>query len=134
MYLSVDENLNLIILFIAGSFALGSITFAYIITKLFSGKDIRSVGSGNPGATNVVRALNKKFGILVLLLDLLKGAVPVYFAVKFGFSTLLIHIVAVAAVLGHDYSPFLKFKGGKGVATSLGIFLVIPSPVFAVKI
>lgn len=125
MYFSVSKNLLEVILFVAGSFTIGAIPFAYLIVKIFGGQDIREVGSGNPGATNVVRALNIKYGIVVLILDVLKGALPVYFALSLGFPGYLIHIVAVATVLGHDYTPFLKFKGGKGVAASLGIFLVI---------
>ncbi|MGM0441247.1 MAG: glycerol-3-phosphate 1-O-acyltransferase PlsY [Elusimicrobiota bacterium] len=124
-YFVVSENILQVILFILGSFIVGAIPFAFIITKIFSGKDIRTVGSGNPGATNVVRALNIKFGLVVLILDMLKGAVPVYLGIKLGFPAYLVNIVAVAVVLGHDFTPFLNFKGGKGVAASLGIFLVI---------
>jgi len=116
------------------AFFLGSIPFAFIITKLFAKKDIRELGSGNPGATNVVRALNIKYGILVLVLDMAKGFIPVYFAQKYLYP-LLVSLIALAIVIGHDYSPFLKFKGGRGVASSLGIFIVLaPVPTVIVAV
>ncbi len=124
-YFAVSENIIQTVLIILGSFAAGSIPFAFIITKIFSGKDIRKEGSGNPGATNVVRVLNGKYGLLTLILDVLKGAVPVYYVISINPPLYLVHIVAISVVLGHDFTPFLKFKGGKGVAASLGIFLVI---------
>ncbi len=107
------------------AFCVGSIPFSYIITKIFAGKDITKLGSGNAGATNVVRALNIKYGIAVLLLDVAKGFFPVYFTGKLTDASVMVPIVALAVVLGHDYSPFLKFKGGKGVAATLGIFFAI---------
>ncbi|MBN2407897.1 MAG: glycerol-3-phosphate 1-O-acyltransferase PlsY [Elusimicrobia bacterium] len=121
------------ILYAVGAFLLGSIPFSYVITKLVAKKDIRDVGSGNPGATNVVRALNARYGLLVLLLDLAKGAVPVYFA-KGTDNTAFVYAIALAIVLGHDYTPVLGFKGGKGVASSLGIFIVLaPIPTLVVS-
>lgn len=127
-------NLMIFISIIVLSFFIGSIPFSYIITKVFAKKDIREIGSGNPGATNVVRALNLKFGCIALLLDMLKGAVPIYF-IKNLSDPVLISLATVAIVFGHNYTPFLKFKGGKGVASSLGIFLVlspIPTAIVAV--
>ncbi|WP_022669963.1 glycerol-3-phosphate 1-O-acyltransferase PlsY [Hippea alviniae] len=108
-----------------GSFLLGSIPFGWLIAK-FKGIDIKKQGSGNIGATNVYRVIGKKEGALTLLLDLLKGS----FAVAlFSFIYRDVHLVnivsALAVVLGHDYSVFLLFKGGKGVATSYGSTLVI---------
>jgi glycerol-3-phosphate acyltransferase PlsY len=117
-----------------GAFLLGSIPFSFIITKLVSKKDIRGIGSGNPGATNVVRALNIKYGILVLILDMAKGFFPVYLATQTQ-DLKLITIIALAVVIGHDFTPFLKFKGGKGVASSAGIFLAIaPIPTLCVAL
>lgn len=116
------------------SFLVGGIPFSYIITKFVAKKDIRNVGSGNPGATNVVRALNAWYGLLVLFLDMMKGFLPVYFARQYPLP-LLVPVVALALVLGHDYSPYLGFKGGKGVATSFGIFIILaPVPTFLVTL
>ncbi len=115
-------------------FLLGSIPFSYIMTRYVGKKDIRKIGSGNPGATNVVRALNIWYGLLVLFLDTGKGLLPVYFA-KQSNNSLLVVVVALAVVLGHDYSPFLGFKGGKGVATSTGVFIVLaPVPTVLVAV
>lgn len=105
-------------------YALGSIPFGVLITKAFAGKDVRSVGSGNIGATNVVRAAGRTAGILTLILDALKGAVPTYAAY------LVVGIPGAAftgycAFLGHVFPVTLKFKGGKGVATALGVLVVV---------
>jgi glycerol-3-phosphate acyltransferase PlsY len=114
------------------AYLIGSIPFSYIITKIVGKKDIRTIGSGNPGATNVVRALNVKYALLVLFLDVAKGLLPVYFAIQTQ-NTALVTVVALAVVLGHDYTPFLGFKGGKGVATSAGVFVVLaPIPTLLV--
>ncbi|MFC2091446.1 glycerol-3-phosphate 1-O-acyltransferase PlsY [Elusimicrobiota bacterium] len=116
------------------AFMVGGIPFSYIITKFASNKDIRNIGSGNPGATNVVRALNVWYGILVLILDIAKGAIFVYYAKQYH-NPVLVPVIAISLVLGHDFSPYLKFKGGKGVATSLGIFLILsPVPIIIVSL
>lgn len=128
--------MSLVKLIIIGvlSFLVGGIPFSFIITRLVSKKDIRDVGSGNPGATNVVRALNAWYGLLVLILDVTKGALPIYFARQYP-NPVLVPIVALSLVLGHDYSPYLKFKGGRGVATSFGIFFILaPVPTFLVAL
>jgi glycerol-3-phosphate acyltransferase PlsY len=116
------------------AYLLGSVSFALILGRM-KGIDIRSFGSGNVGATNLGRALGKKWGIACFLLDLGKGLVPVlgyYGITQLGYGPkpesetvgcLLWLAVGVAAVLGHVFSIFLKFKGGKGVATSLGALL-----------
>jgi glycerol-3-phosphate acyltransferase PlsY len=88
------------------------------------------VGSGNPGATNVLRVHGVFAGLVVLILDIAKGVVPVLIAQAMTTGTssnalIIIHLTALAVVLGHDFSPFLGFKGGKGVATSFGVFLVL---------
>ena len=118
------------ILFTA-AFLLGSIPTGYIIAKMY-GVDIRTQGSGNTGATNVGRALGKKAGMLTLLLDACKGIIPTIAAPVFaplgaqGYGIeALASILGMFAIFGHCFSPFLGFKGGKGVATSLGVFLVI---------
>lgn len=114
----------LIVLLVA--YLVGAIPCGVILTRLFGGGDIRAAGSGNIGATNVYRVAGKKLGLLTLLGDALKGAIPVGFA-KFGlfFPEWGVAAVAVAAFLGHCYPVYLGFKGGKGVATALGIYLVL---------
>jgi glycerol-3-phosphate acyltransferase PlsY len=117
------------IIYIILSYLCGAIPFAYIFPKIFAGVDVRTVGSGNPGTTNVFRAAGKKIGILTFVFDVLKGFTPVYFAHKIDPSFTFIAIVAVCTILGHIYTVFLGFKGGKGVATSLGVFLALmPGP------
>ena len=115
----------LAIILLLVSFLLGSIPFGYIIARLASGIDIRKHGSGNIGATNVVRVLGKKWGILVFILDLAKGMLgPCLFAYFLDDPNhTLILLSAILAVSGHNWTPFLKFKGGKGVATSLGAMI-----------
>ena len=106
------------------AFLLGAIPFGYVIGKL-KGVDVRKHGSGNIGATNVSRVLGKKWGAFVLFLDALKGAVPALITKFLGYSLEYQLMVGLFAILGHCFSPFLKFNGGKGVATALGVFLVI---------
>jgi len=98
---------------------MGSIPFGLILTKVFLKKDIREVGSGNIGATNVLRTGNKLIGYLTLILDVLKAAIPVLY-IKFNFPE-LVYISALLAFIGHVFPVWLKFKGGKGVATYVGI-------------
>ena len=103
------------------AFLLGAIPFGYIIARL-KGVDIRKHGSGNVGATNVARVLGKKYGVVVYLLDFLKGYIPTAIAVKlYGIDSFLTASVGLSAVLGHMFSPFLGFRGGKGVATASGV-------------
>ncbi len=115
--------MTFLICFLA-SFLLGSIPTAYIVTKKIKGLDIRQYGSGNVGATNAFRVLGKKYGIFVFVIDFLKGAVPAW-AVLWFFrenpdASLWALGAGVAAILGHIFTPFLGFKGGKGVATGAG--------------
>ncbi|MDV6236555.1 glycerol-3-phosphate 1-O-acyltransferase PlsY [Leptospira ellisii] len=109
------------------SFAAGSIPFGYWIALRFAGVDIRKAGSKNIGATNVGRLVGWRFGFPVLLLDVAKGMLPVYLSGVYvpegGIPFQL--LCGVLAVCGHMFSPFLGFKGGKGVATALGVFLVL---------
>jgi glycerol-3-phosphate acyltransferase PlsY len=105
------------------AFVIGAVNPATILARVL-GKELRGVGSGNPGATNAGRALGTRWGILVGVLDVLKGLVPVLLAAHFlGAVTAL--VVGLAVVLGHIWSPFLKGQGGKGVATSLGAILAV---------
>jgi glycerol-3-phosphate acyltransferase PlsY len=121
-----------IILFGLASYLLGSIPTGLMLGKLFSGRDIRSAGSGNIGATNVSRVLGKRLGILTLAGDVLKGWLPMMLGTRIfaGRLTadaldLCLCLFGLAALLGHLFSAYLKFKGGKGVATALGIFIYL---------
>jgi glycerol-3-phosphate acyltransferase PlsY len=106
------------------SYLLGSIPTGYIIGSL-AGVDIREVGSGNIGATNVARVVGKKRGLLTLIADVTKGFLPVFVAARLGLSHTAVAVIGIAAFLGHLYPVFLKFHGGKGVATALGVLLAL---------
>tara|TARA_B100001996_G_scaffold138064_1_gene105056 strand:- start:127 stop:705 length:579 start_codon:yes stop_codon:yes gene_type:complete len=105
------------------SYLMGSIPFGFILTKLFLKKDIREIGSGNIGATNALRTGNKLIGYTTLTLDIVKAIIPVIY-VKINFPE-LIYIASLCAFLGHVFPVWLKFKGGKGVATYVGILFSI---------
>jgi glycerol-3-phosphate acyltransferase PlsY len=113
-----------IVLLIVFAYVIGSVPSGYIIGRI-SGIDVRSVGSGNIGATNVVRALGKGRGGLTLLADAAKGYLPVFVGLRLEFDAAVIALVAIAAFLGHLYPLFLNFHGGKGVATALGALLAL---------
>ena len=104
-------------------YLLGSIPFGFILTKIFLKKDIRDIGSGNIGATNVLRTGNKFIGYTTLFFDIVKAVVPVIY-IKFNFPELL-YIGSLCAFLGHVFPVWFKFKGGKGVATYVGILFAI---------
>ena len=104
-------------------YLIGSIPFGFILTKIFLKKDIRKIGSGNIGATNALRTGNKIIGYSTLILDILKAVVPVIY-VKIFYQDLL-YIASLCAFLGHVFPIWLKFKGGKGVATYVGILFAI---------
>ena len=105
------------------SYLMGSIPFGLFLTKIFLKKDIREIGSGNIGATNVLRTGNKLIGYSTLILDIAKAVIPVIY-VKINFPE-LIYIASLCAFLGHVFPIWLKFKGGKGVATYVGILFSI---------
>lgn len=109
------------VLFAGLAFLAGSFPSGVVLSRLFLGKDVREVGSGNIGAANVARAGGMKLGVGVALLDVLKGLLPVLLARWAGLGSPSLALVALAAVLGHDFSIFLRFHGGKGVATTLGV-------------
>src|SRR3972149_1365032 len=113
------------ILLIITAYLLGSLSTAIIVCKLSGLPDPRTQGSGNPGATNVLRLGGKKLAGIVLLGDMLKGLLPVLLAKSLGVSDLILACTGFAAFLGHCYPLFFSFKGGKGVATALGIMLGI---------
>jgi glycerol-3-phosphate acyltransferase PlsY len=103
-----------------GAFLSGSVPFGLLLMKLAGKGDVRASGSGNIGATNVMRVGGKGLGIATLLLDAAKGFLPVFLARQAGMGPALLGFVALAAMCGHVFTPWLKFKGGKGVATALG--------------
>jgi glycerol-3-phosphate acyltransferase PlsY len=111
-----------------GAFLLGSIPFGLVISRLFYRRDIRQFGSGNIGAMNALRALGKGGAIAVLVLDAAKGVIPALIIMQVLHDTRLAAIVAACAVLGHCFSPWLGFKGGKGVATSFGAIFALSWP------
>ena len=113
------------ICYIVFAYFCGAIPFAYIIAKVVGNVDIRTVGSGNPGTTNVFRSVGKGAGTVTFILDMLKGFIPVWFAIMIDSSFSYSVAVATAAMLGHIYTVFLKFKGGKGVATGCGVFMAL---------
>ena len=105
------------------SYLMGSVPFGFILTKIFLKKDIREIGSGNIGATNALRTGNKTIGYSTLVLDILKAVAPVVY-VKIFYQDFL-YIASLCAFLGHVFPVWLKFKGGKGVATYVGILFCI---------
>ena len=124
-------DINLIIVSVY-SYFLGSIPFGFILTKIFLKQDIRETGSGNIGATNVLRTGNKFLAILTLVLDFLKGYMTILITLKY-FNDLIL-LSALICLLGHIFSIWLKFKGGKGVATYLGILLALSVNYFLIFI
>ena len=116
------------------AFAVGSIPFGLVVGRLFFATDIRAQGSGNIGAMNALRSLGKRGAVAVLLLDAAKGALPVLLAAHFGRGDAMQAVAALAAVLGHCFSPWLAFNGGKGVATMLGATLALSPAAVAVAI
>ena len=125
----MDINLIIVTLY---SYFLGSIPFGFFLTKVFLKQDIRETGSGNIGATNVLRTGNKFLAILTLVLDFLKGYMTIILTLKY-FNDLIL-LSALICLLGHIFSIWLKFKGGKGVATYLGILLALSVNYFLIFI
>ncbi len=112
------------IAFVAGAYLLGSIPVGLLLAKA-AGVDIRETGSGNIGATNVYRTMGRTVGIMTLAGDCLKGLIPALLAQKLNLPDHWLAAICLAAFLGHVYTIFLRFKGGKGVATALGVFLTV---------
>lgn len=111
--------------FLFVSYLAGSIPFALIFGRLMSGVDVRTVGSGNIGATNVLRAAGKTAALFTLLADALKGLVPVLLASRMFSNDTVMALCGIVAILGHNFPVYLRFKGGKGVATSFGVVLAV---------
>lgn len=113
------------------AYAIGSISFSVIFTKKMAGFDVREKGSGNAGSTNVLRTAGKKVAALTLICDILKGVIAIAIAIVLGKivkdldNALLVQISAIAVVIGHTFPIFFGFRGGKGVATSLGVLLIV---------
>lgn len=110
---------------LAAAYLLGSISFGLLIGKWFLGIDIREYGSGNAGATNLSRVMGTGPGIVVLLLDGLKGFVPVWLTLKVTGQPTAAMLVGLAAIVGHIWPVYFRFKGGKGVATTIGVMLAM---------
>lgn len=112
------------------AYAIGSINFSVILSKKIAGFDVREKGSGNAGSTNMLRSVGKKAAAITLVCDILKGVVAILIAVMFGWifknsdKALLVQIAGILVIVGHTYPIFFEFKGGKGVATSLGVLLI----------
>ena len=125
---------------VAASFLIGAIPWGYLAGKVSRGIDLRTVGSGGTGATNVLRTMGPRASAVVALLDILKGLLPVLVARWAGFDARWVAAAAVATVVGHCWSPFIGFKGGKGVATGAGAaialfpYLLVIVPVMAVVV
>jgi len=110
---------------VAGAYLLGSIPFGYLVVRLLSGQDVRRAGSRNVGATNALRTAGWGAGLLVLVLDVAKGAAPVLVMGAANPATRWVGAAAAAAVIGHCYPVWLRFRGGKGIATAAGAFAVL---------
>jgi len=114
--------ISILMIFIA--FLAGSLPFSVWIGKLLLGKDVRQIGDGNPGAVNVFRAGNRMAGLLALMLDVSKAAAPVGLAYfNLGIRGVAMFLIAIAPILGHAFSPFLHYRGGKAIAASLGVWI-----------
>lgn len=120
-----SQNALLVLSLLLAAYLLGSVSFAVIFSRLFGLQDPRTYGSGNPGATNVLRSGNKTAALLTLFCDAAKGWFAVWLAIRFEYSPLIVAGIAVAVFIGHLFPIFLKFKGGKGVATAFGVMLAI---------
>lgn len=118
--------MTVFLLLLLGAYLVGAIPSGVILTRLAGVGDVRQAGSGNIGATNVYRVAGRRLGIITLICDALKGVLPLAVLLALGgYSQTQLALVAAAAFLGHCYPVYLGFKGGKGVATALGIFLVL---------
>jgi glycerol-3-phosphate acyltransferase PlsY len=126
-FLLPDVSASTLLLTVALSYLLGSVPFGLVLTRLAGLGDIRKIGSGNIGATNVLRTGNRVLAALTLVLDSAKGAAAAL--VAYGFAPDLAPLAAIATVLGHMFPVWLRFQGGKGVSTTLGVYLALSWPV-----
>ncbi|MBM4448322.1 MAG: glycerol-3-phosphate 1-O-acyltransferase PlsY [Chloroflexi bacterium] len=116
------------------AYLLGSIPFAYIAGRLLKGIDIRQVGGGNMGAVNTAREIGLVPGLLVLVADIAKGALAILIALWLDVPLMLVFVAGFAAVVGHNWPVFLKFKGGKGAATTIGVLFALTPAEFAISL
>lgn len=114
-----------LVLLILGAYLLGSIPFAYLVAKWFRGIDLRRYGSGNVGVSNLLRLTSKRLAIPVIIFDLGKGMIMVWAAQLIGLSTGQQVVVGLAAIIGHNWSVFLRFSAGRGIMTTLGVVLIL---------
>ena len=112
------------LLYIIGAYLIGNLNFAYFFVKLFKNEDVRNYGSGNAGTANVLRVMGKSYALPVFLLDALKGSIVILIGGMLGLNVWFIVLGGIAVVAGHNWPALLQFRGGKGTATSLGVFLV----------
>ena len=110
---------------VIGAYLIGSVPFAWLLARRWGAADLRRVGSGNIGAANVLRASGVKAGVLVAVLDIAKGALSVMLAARFGDNAAAPAAAGLAAIVGHIYPVWLRFRGGKGVATACGVFSML---------
>ena len=122
-----------IVIAVLAAYLLGSVSFAVVVSRFLGLADPRSYGSKNPGATNVLRSGNKKAAVFTLLGDALKGVLAVVLAEQLQLSPLTVGLVAIAVFAGHLYPVFLRFKGGKGVATAAGVIMAL-DPILALGV
>jgi acyl phosphate:glycerol-3-phosphate acyltransferase len=122
------------LLVVAAAYLLGAIPFGYLLVRWKTGGDVRAAGSGNIGATNVLRTTGKAAGFATLLLDIAKGYVAVWFAARMTHDMFWISVAALAVMAGHAYPVFLKFKGGKAVASFVGAFLCVTPLAIGVEV
>jgi|LSQX01.1.fsa_nt_gb glycerol-3-phosphate acyltransferase PlsY len=121
------------VLLIIFAYLLGSVSFGYLFAKMLKGVDIRKIGSGNTGATNISRLMGFKFAIIVLILDAVKGLLAILIPSYLETETWVILLCGLAVIIGHNWPVFFAFKGGRGAATTLGVFLgLAPIPALAV--
>lgn len=117
-------NIFLGLVLVIAAYFIGNLDFAYIMVKVVKGEDVRNYGSGNAGTTNVLRTMGLKFAIPVFLLDALKGSVVILAVRLLGFSEAWVVAAGIAVICGHNWPVCLGFRGGKGTATSIGVFMV----------
>jgi len=122
-------NILIGLIFVIAAYLVGNLNFAYIVVKYIKNEDVRNYGSGNAGTTNVLRVMGKNYALPVFLLDALKGSLVIIIGGLLGLNTvyggLFIACGGIAVVAGHNWPAFLQFRGGKGTATSLGVFLTL---------
>lgn len=122
------------IIFVIIAYLIGNFNFAYIVVKFVKNEDVRNYGSGNAGTTNVLRTMGKNYALPVFVLDALKGAIVILVGRFIGLSEIFLVLGGIAVVAGHNWPLFLQFRGGKGTATSIGVFLTLDWQVAVIAI